>query len=165
MIEIWKPIDGYESYSVSSLGRIKSTKQWHGTSERILRCGISKKGYSIVALCNNGKSKSFTVHRLVAKAFIPNPNNYDQINHINENKTDNRMENLEWCDGKYNMNYGTRTAKQIAKRSKPVMCIESNTIFKSSADAARKLNLNQGNIHNCCTGRNKTCGGFHWKFV
>ena len=165
MNEIWKPIKDYENYYVSTLGRVKSTKQWNGSCERILKQGISNKGYSVVALCKNGKPKSFNVHRLVANAFIPNPNNFDQINHINENKTDNRVENLEWCTSSYNMAYGTRLSKQIKKCSKPVLCVETNIIYPSAADAARKLSLNQGNISNCCLGKNKTCAGFHWYYV
>lgn len=165
MSEIWKPIKDFDCYFVSSLGNVKSTKPWHGTSERILKAGITKRGYCLVVLQKNGKQYYRSVHRLVADAFIPNPYNLEQVNHINEVKTDNRVENLEWCDAEYNMNYGTRTARQIRKRSKPVLCVETNITYQSSADAARKLSLNQGNIHNCCSGRNKTCGGFHWRFA
>lgn len=164
MNEIWKPIANYENYYVSSLGNVKSTKNFHGQPERILKPGKSNKGYLLVALSKNGKEKVFNIHRLVALAFVPNPHNYEQVNHINENKTDNRAENLEWCTAKINVNHGTRTARQIQKCSKKVVCIETNIVYPSTADAARKLGLNQGNISNCCSGRNKTCGGYHWKY-
>lgn len=165
MNEIWKQIADYDGYFISSLGRVKSTKQWNGSSERILKQGISKKGYSVVVLSKNNNTKTFLVHRLVAFAFIPNPQNFNQINHINEIKTDNRVENLEWCTNSYNMSYGSRLLKQIQKCSKPVLCVETDVVYPSEIDAARKNNLNQGNISNCCNGRNKTCGGFHWRYV
>lgn len=130
-----------------------------------LKPGITKKGYCLVVLRKNGESKYFSVHRLVAKAFIPNPENFDQVNHINEIKTDNRAENLEWCDGKYNMNYGSRRSKQIQKVSKPVLCVETNTVYKSTVHASKELSISQGNISRCCLGKAKTCGGFHWKYI
>lgn len=165
MSEIWKPIENYEDYFISSFGNVKSTKKWNGTSERILKPGITKKGYCLVVLRKNGESKYFSVHRLVAKAFIPNPENFDQVNHINEIKTDNRVENLEWCDGKYNMNYGSRRSKQIQKVSKPVLCVETNTVYRSTVHASKELSISQGNISRCCLGKAKTCGGFHWKYI
>ena len=165
MSEIWKPIKDYDNYFISSCGNVKSTKQWNGSFERILKPGITPKGYAIVFLSKNGKAKPFYIHRLVAESFIPNPQKLNQINHINEIKTDNHVDNLEWCTNSYNMNYGSRLSKQIQKCSKPVLCIETGIIYPSSADAARKTNLNQGNISNCCHGKNKTCGGFHWQYI
>lgn len=110
--EIWKPILGYEGiYEVSSFGRIKSLKRRskEDKNERglILKQKKTKAGYYIISLHNQGKEKFFFVHRLVAQAFIPNPENLPIINHIDENKSNNCVENLEWCDQCYNINYGT----------------------------------------------------------
>ena len=109
MNEIWKNIAGYEGlYEVSSFGRVRSLR--FGKT-KILKPGKNKKGYLRVSLCKNGKQKTFFVHRLVAQAFLENPQNLPQINHKDENKQNNRLENLEWCSCDYNNNYGTRNER------------------------------------------------------
>ena len=123
MEEIWKDIEGYEGlYQVSNMGRVKSVERmkWSGkcyykAPERILKPRKNGGGYLVVMLSKNGKVKTCRVHRLVATAFIPNPNNLPQINHIDENKGNNHMENLEWCDSKYNNNYGTHN-KRVSEK-------------------------------------------------
>lgn len=111
MKEIWKNIDNYEYYQVSNLGRIKMlsyiTSDGRKLKEKNRKTFINNKGYLIV----NIKGKHFLVHRLVAQAFIPNPNNLPQINHKDENKLNNKVDNLEWCTAKYNSNYGTKPYK------------------------------------------------------
>lgn len=105
-IEIWKPVVGYEGlYEVSSQGNVKSVKYW---KERMLKPHCMN-GYLLVRLSKNGKSKNYLIHRLVASAFIPNPDpeNFNIVNHMDECKTNNCMDNLEWCDHKHNMNWGT----------------------------------------------------------
>lgn len=110
--EIWKDVVGYEGlYQVSNLGRVKSLFRY----KKILKQFEDNKGYLRVTLYKNNKSKSIKVHKLVAEAFIPNPNNYDCINHKDENKTNNRVENLEFCSFYYNLMYGTRV-QRIAKK-------------------------------------------------
>lgn len=104
MIENWKPATGV--YEVSDQGNVRNRK-----TGRLLKQVKNKDGYLQVGLREDGKSKSFRVHRLVAFAFIPNPDNLPQVNHKNEDKTDNRVENLEWCDAKYNSNYGTHNKR------------------------------------------------------
>lgn len=165
MQEIWKPIQNFEGYYVSNLGRVQSHKSWGGTSFRFLHPSKTKKGYFTVSLCKSGKRSQFLVHRLIAETFIPNPSNLPQINHKNENKEDNRVQNLEWCDNSYNMNYGTRAQRQIDKVSKPVICVETQVIYKSATEASR-LNppIRQGNITLCCQGKNKSAGGYHWSY-
>ena len=111
MTEQWRPIEGYEGlYEVSNLGRVKSLKCGR---ERILKPQMKKKGYLQVGLRKEGKYKMFKVHRLVAQAFIPNPEGLPQINHKDENPSNNRVENLEWCDSKYNNNYGTHNERIV----------------------------------------------------
>ena len=115
----------------------------------------------MVGLCTEGKRKCCYIHRLVAEAFIPNPNNYPQVNHKDEDKTNNCVNNLEWCDAKYNINYGTR----IERISKPVYCVELNRTFNGAAQAARELGINHSNIIGCCKGKRKTTGAYHFRYA
>lgn len=116
-MEIWRDITGYEGlYQVSNKGKIKSL---HYGKEKILKPRKVKKGYLSISLHKDNKSRSFRVHRLVGKEFIPNPYNLPQINHIDEIKTNNCVENLEWCSAEYNDNYGTRNERiSKSKRKK-----------------------------------------------
>lgn len=108
IIEEWKDIKGYENkYQISNLGRVKALDYRRTGKEQIISIK-NNKGYSEVALWKDSKRKMFMVHRLVAQAFIPNPNNLPQVNHKDENKTNNIVENLEWCTQSYNNSYGTR---------------------------------------------------------
>ena len=113
MIEEWRPIEGYEGlYEVSNTGRVRSLDKYDSMNRflrgRILRLFTDGLGYLRAQLYSNSKRKSFLVHRLVAQAFIPNPDNLPQVNHRDENPSNDNVDNLEWCDGKYNVNYGTR---------------------------------------------------------
>ena len=115
--EIWKTIEENPNYMVSNLGRVKSLKRIdsnkHPIKERVLKSCKVDGGYLAVVLCENGKRKTFLVHRLVAQAFIPNPNNLPQVNHKDEDKTNNTVENLEYCDQFYNNIYGTRIQRTV----------------------------------------------------
>ena len=116
--EIWRDVVGYEGlYKVSNFGRIKSLPR-NGTVkyERLLRQKVTNKGYCTVALSKHGKIKYKMVHRLVAEAFLDNPNNLPQVNHKNENKLKNYVDNLEWCDAHYNMTYGVHAERQYLSR-------------------------------------------------
>lgn len=114
LVEQWRPIEGYEGlYEVSNLGRVKSLGNDKNRKEKILRPVMTKKGYLQLFLSKEGKAKRFFVHRLVAQAFIPNPEGLPQINHKDENPSNNRVENIEWCDCKYNINYGTHKERQV----------------------------------------------------
>ena len=111
-MEEWKKIPGYEGlYEVSNMGNVRNVRR-----NKLLRLSKTNNRYIRVSLCKNGIKTGLTVHRLVAEAFIPNPDNLPEVNHKDEDKTNNRVENLEWCDHKYNMNYGTRNirAKETA---------------------------------------------------
>ena len=134
MMEIWKDIPGYDCYQVSNTGRIRSLERvrnkWDG--KRIVKgkeLAVAKnlRGYLFVYLHRPGeRPKMKTVHRLVAEAFIPNPDNLPQINHKNEVKTDNRVENLEWCTALYNVNYGNRSSRCSRAMSKGVIVLSED---------------------------------------
>lgn len=128
-MEVWKDIQGYEGlYQVSNLGRVRSleriTKRFNGfkiceykDGNKILKLSKNNKGYLTIGLCKDGKEKKCKVHRLVAQAFIPNLYGLPQINHKDENKENNIVSNLEWCNNKYNSSYGTR-GKRISEKLK-----------------------------------------------
>ena len=129
MIELWKDIEGYEGlYQVSNTGKVKRVKHidtkcrqgYRVFKERMLKPISNERGYLYVKLSKNNKEKTFKIHRLVAQAFISNPNNYPQVNHKDEVKTNNNITNLEWCDNKYNCNYGTKSQRQIETRRKKI---------------------------------------------
>lgn len=157
--EIWKDIKGYDGlYQISNLGRVKSfgNVNSNNSKERILKPGIDGVGYLLVILFKDGKAKTFRIHRLVAKTFIPNIENLPQVNHKDEIKTNNCVENLEWCTAKYNINYS---------KSKRVICVETNVIYESIKEADRQTCISQSSISKCCLKKRKTAGKLHWKFV
>ena len=161
-----KDILGYEGlYAITSCGKV-----WSYKSKKFLKPQKRKRkgGYLQVNLHKDGEQKTYTIHRLVQKAYLPNPSNLPQVNHKDENKENNALPNLEWCDQSYNSNYGSRNekvGKAISKAlSIPVFCEELNRTFESGTAAARELNLNQSNIIQCCKGKRKTCGDFHWRY-
>ena len=165
MKEEFKDIEGFENlYQISNLGNVKSLNIRKG---RILKPTKDKKGYLVVELCNTKecKRKVCKVHRLVAQAFIENPQNLPQVNHIDEVKTNNAASNLEWCTNEYNINYGTRTERSAKKRSKQVLCTETNVIYPSIKEAAIQTGINDSDICRCCTGKRKTAYGYTWKYV
>lgn len=167
--EIYKDIEGFEGlYQVSNYGRVKSL---HYGKERILRQQVNF-GYCCVYLRNQNKErKNCLVHRLVAQAFIDNPNNYEEVNHIDEDKMNNHVTNLEWCDRKYNANYGTAIQRCALKRinnpklSKQVLCVETGVVYPSTIEVERQLGFSQGNISYACNGRYKQAYGYTWCYV
>ena len=155
--EIWKTIiiDGEEwNYEVCNLdGKVRNSR-----TGRILKQSRNKKtGYCTVMLNKDGKGKTFYVHRLVATMFIPNANNYSDVNHKNENKQNNSVNNLEWLPHKQNVKYS---------QARKVRCIETGQVFDSCGDAAKWCGLkNHTSIIQCCQGVYKTTGGYHWEYV
>lgn len=160
LLEEWKDVKGYEGiYKISNLGRIKSLPR-NGTikTERILRVFEDRYGYLYVSLNKNNSKKKEKVHRLVATAFISNPNSYEQVNHIDENKKNNHVENLEWCTAKYNQNYSKY------KAYKKVKCLNTNIIYKSILDASIKLNVDRSSISKVCRGKRNDVNGFKFEY-
>lgn len=169
MTEIFKDIKDYEGlYQISNLGTIKSLYNYKRDGNNILKPQI-KRGYYQIGLRKDNKRKWFSVHRLVAETFIDNPNNYKYVNHKDENKLNNNINNLEWCTMSYNNTYGTRLEKVKQKVSKKVLQydLEGNFIKEySSLKEANKLNNMKsiGNISKCCKGEYKTAGGYIWRY-
>ena len=171
-MEEWRDIKGYEGhFQVSNYGRIKSlpryTRNGSCKYEKILKPGNDKDGYKIIGLRRDGKQKTFRVHRLVAEAFLENPNNYPEVNHKDECKYNNYVENLEWCTCKYNHNYGTWRDKRIGinnPRARKIKCINTGKIFNTITEAAEFYGMSGSNISECLSGRTKTAGGYKWKY-
>ena len=168
-MEIWEDIADYEGlYQVSSLGRVKSLGNYKSSKEKILKPFSNKDGYLNVKLCKEGKRKQYLVHRLVAKAFIPNPENKLEVNHKDEDKTNNKVENLEWMTCKENINYGTRNERSRKSQSRPIYGINIKTNdrieFPSTAEAGRN-GFNHSNIVHCLKGRRKSHKGYKWFYT
>ncbi len=173
-MEIWKDIQGFEGlYQVSNFGNVKNRKG------RILRPATRNDMRKQVILWKNGKAFTRKIHRLVAIAFLPNPNGYLQINHKDEDPTNNNVENLEWCDELYNHHYGT-AIQRMADAMKGKFLSEKSILSKRicqyslngdyikewacANDVKRELKISNANISLCCTGRRKSAGGFIWKY-
>ena len=156
--EIWRDCKGYEGlYQVSNMGRI-----WSLRTQRYLKGDLNSVGYLRVLLkAKNGKVKKEFVHRLVALAFIANPQNKTQVNHKDANKLNNTADNLEWNTCKENINQKNR----MEKISTAVLCVETGIIYPSINDAARQLHLSSGHVSEACNGIRETCGGFHWEVI
>ena len=183
--EVWKAVKGYEGfYEVSNLGSVKGfariIRAPHGKRQiegGIKKITITKKGYAQVSLKANRKNLSAKVHRLVAEAFLPNPNNYPQINHKDENKANNYVHinpdgtidenksNLEWCDQTYNNRWGTGYLRRAISNGKKVRCIETGEIFYSMGEAARRIGTDQSSICQVCRGKRPHTKGLHFEYV
>jgi hypothetical protein len=156
----WISVDGYERYSVNEYGIVKNNE-----TGMILLPIKNKAGYLTVCLYN-GEKKTVRIHRLVAQAFIPNPENKPFINHKNGIKTDNRVCNLEWVTSSENNLHKCRVlGKKSTNEPNPkisVKCVETGETFNSMSDAARKYKTQPIHISECCRGKRKTAGGLHW---
>ena len=171
MIEEWRDIHGYEGiYQVSNLGNVKRiAPSRRAKEEHLLKMHDAHHGYNQVRLTANGKQEMKRVSRLVATAFIPNPDNLPEVNHIDENPKNNCVTNLEWCTRLYNCNYGHRNARVAKAKSKAIVQCDLLGVFirrwNSAADAARYYHVNSSNISKCLTGKNSQAFGYIWKFV
>lgn len=162
MEEIWRDCKGYEGkYQVSNLGRVWSIKR-----QNYLTPHIHTKGYlQVTMMAKNGKMKQEYVHRLVALAFIPNPDKLPQVNHKDENKQNNHVDNLEWCTCKENINYGTRTERRAEKRRIPIEYVELGKFFKSMTQASKETGIPIPYISKACHGSQETAGNMHWRVI
>ena len=196
--EVWQPIRGYEGlYEASNLGQVRSvervifSQRWGGHQLRhsvILKPSISSRGYKMVVLSKNGKRKAYSVHRLVATTFLPNPNNLPVINHKDQNKLNNKINNLEWCDQMYNFHYADADVRRaisqsLAKIGKhysprtefkpgnvlscnlhPVFCIEKEKKYKSMKEACKECGISRSSILKSCKA-GKTIKGLTFKYT
>ena len=165
-----KDIKGYEGlYAITSCGKV-----WSYRRKKFMKNSDAKDGYLKISLTKDGQVRTYQVHRLVAEAYIPNPDNKPQVNHLDENKKNNCVNNLAWATPRENMNYGTRNERARATRikngkpagitRKAVYCVELDRVFVSTCQAARELGLDQGSISKCCNGKQGTCGKLHFRF-
>ena len=156
-----KDIKGYEGiYGITSCGKV-----WSYKSKKFLKPYTDNAGYLYVNLYKDGKVKKYKVHRLVTEAYIPNPENLPQVNHKDENKANNCLQNLEWCDAKYNNNYGTHYEKVSNSLKIPILQydLDGNFIreWSSAADVGREV---RPNICKCLKGKQKSAYGYIWKY-
>lgn len=181
-VPVWKPVTGYEGlYEVSDAGQIRSLFRY----KKVLKPNVTRTGYHTVELFKNGASKRLLIHRLVAQAFIPNPNELPQVNHKDEIRSNNCVSNLEWCTAKYNMHYNGGIERRVANRnydsellkesarrngkkvSKPVLQIDKDKIiarFESAKAASLATGIDHGHICDTAKGKYKTAGGYKWMY-
>lgn len=164
----WKKIPDYP-YSVSDTGLVRNDR-----TGRILKRQVNTWGYYTVSLSVGCKPVMFLVHRLVACAFIPNPNDYPEVNHIDGNTLNTSVDNLEWCSRSMNMRHrvdvlGHKSPRYVIEKMtavlrKPIVCVETGVVYNSVAEASLSLGLDNSNISACALGKRHTCGGFHWRW-
>lgn len=155
-----KYIPGYEGlYAATEDGRIFSYK-----TNKFLKPSNNGFGYLYVDLCKNGVRKRYRVHRLIAATYLENPLNLPQVNHKDEDKSNNALSNLEWISPKDNTNYGTGKERSAKSRQKKVICIETGEIFESIDAAGKAKYIDPSCIGKVCKGKGKTAAGVHWKY-
>lgn len=165
--EVWKPILGYEGlYEISNHGNVRSYKngKWGIRAEPRAIFGQKGKHYKTVPLCRDGSKKTRPIHRLVAEAFLPNPENLSDVNHKDGNKDNNQVDNLEWCTHAENMRHASINDIGGFNRRK-IICLENGIVYKSVTDAAAKTGISRKALSNCLCGRCKTSGNKHWGYV
>ena len=161
-VETFVKIEGFGKYEVSNLGKVRNIK-----SGRVLKTSLNNNGYLRLWLCENNKRKHLYLHRIIATAFIDNPEEKPCVNHIDENKTNNDLSNLEWCTVRENNIHGTRIKKVAEKCFKKVIQLDLNdnvlNEFESMKQAEQETGVSRRNISSCCNGKRKSAGRFKWR--
>lgn len=172
---IWKDVIGFEGlYIVNKHGEIRSVDHYVkcNTGRRLVKGKTIKpcdrgNGYPFVTMGKNGKQYNMSIHRVVAMAFLPNPENLPEVNHKDTNSFNFDLDNLEWCDRKYNNNYANRAYKSGEKRRRRVEQIKDGFVIRvwnSLSEIGKECKLSIGNISECCNGRRNSVGGYNWRF-
>lgn len=190
-MEVWKDIEGYEGlYQVSNLGRVKSLERYFENHSKLQKLEgkikairIDTGGYYTTDLYCNNKQRTWKVHRLVAMAFIPNPEKKPTVNHKDGNKLNNNVDNLEWCtqheQNEHFYRLGLKSKENIDKaikamnkaNAKKVKCLETGVVYESASDAGRKIGISSSLVMMCCRGKRKSCGKdknnkpLHWAYI
>jgi len=157
-MEIWKEIKGHKGYEVSNCGRVKSLNYRRTGNEKVLRPQMNRTGY--LYLCFGDHHTKIKVHRLVAEAFVPNPDNLPEVNHIDEDKTNNHADNLEWCSHAYNIKYSHNIAVEQLDPDGHVV-----KRWESAKEAERQGGFLHSPICECCKGRKHRYKGFLWRYA
>lgn len=177
MEEIWKDIEGYEGlYQVSNFGNVKRlegkiysyiTNKYETRKEHMIKTRVGNRKYKVVNLCKNSKRECKTVHRLIAQAFLPNPNNFECVNHIDGNKLNNKIDNLEWCTTQQNIQHAYKNNLMTNNKKIDQYSLDNKFIktFNSINEASKKIGVAQPNISMCAIGKKKTAGGYIWKYT
>lgn len=191
MTEEWRPVVGYDgSYEVSSMGNIRSLDRLNGRGSwikgRLMKPAMNQKGYMRVGLSFKGKQTYYSVHRLVAQAFVTNPDDKPQVNHINENKTDNRVSNLEWVTNRENAVHGTKIqrttanidyakkvantdyaliARKLAKAVTATHLRSGEVLGFPSMQEAQRNGFHAGAVSRCCKGELAHYKGYVWEYA
>ena len=170
MIEKWLPVIGYDGYyEVSNFGNVRSVRYDHNGQliySRLLKPAVKQRGYLGVVLCKQGYTSNHLVHRLVAIAFLPNPNDLPEVNHKDGNKLNATVDNLEWCSSSENLHHAYNTGLKH-KKGKAVVCIETGELFDSVKSANEAMGVTHYHIADVCNNRNKhkTACGYRWKWL
>ena len=159
---------GYPNYTITDDGKVFSLNYHKEGYKKEMKQQKDKKGYKIVYLSSHSKDKSFFVHRLVSLAFIPNPYNLPQVNHKDENKSNNRVENLEWCSNYYNAHYRDKVERTAKSHWKPIQQFTKDCVFirewDSIKEACETLQMSSGYIVDTLKGRHKSAYGYIWRY-
>ena len=159
-MEVWRNVRDYPGYRISNTGRVKNS-----ITGRILKPGQHRQGYSMVWLSDRNGVRGKTIHRLVAEAFIPNPEHKPQVNHVDGNKSNNYIDNLEWNTGSENTIHAYRTSLFNGRPKVPVRIVETGEIFDSIKECAIAISGSPGNICSCIHGRLDSYKGLHFESI